>query len=549
MSIRTRLSRLMLSATLVACAACQRARAPESFIPADAAAVLSVPRLDQALGSYKALAERFVEIPAVRNALLKGEAKALKETGIDLDRIESIRARGLNPQQGLYVFLPATADRGCLVTAVLDRDAADVFVRELLRKVTAKGLTFREARAQGLTLTEVLEEGQTQAELAYVHHRKSLLVCASEKTVNLADYVATVAQAKPEQGLLGRADFQAARVGIGNAQFWAYIEASVARKWLIDSNDDKSSDFTSTLAEELQGRKAFAAGLDVSGQAATLRVFLHGTQARAAEDRALWSGQGPAPDFVQFLPLSGNILLIKASANIPVLTEHLMQEGGGFLGRVKLEENLAAVNQKLGFDLRKDILALLAGRFLIGFDKLGFGLDEARKAEDPMAVVPKLPAYLLAQVNDRGKAAGLLASIERRLRESEIPVDVSGTTEPIYTVSPNGRPLLSFGLLKDVLVVSTADHFPKLLEYSRAEPTDRAEIGSGRVSSHLRTADSEVLYVDLVQTAALLHAVTLLKPDKEIDEILPVLDKLRDVALLSQGHEDGSSFEFQVRLR
>ncbi len=549
MIAHSRLSRLTVSAALVACVGCQRARLPESFVPADAAAVLSVPRVDQALVAYKALAERFADLPAVRNALLKGEARALKETGIDLDRPESIQARGLNPQHGLYAFLPAMDDRGCLVVAVLDRDAADGFVREILRKLSAKTLTFREARARGLTLTEVIEEGQTQAEMAYLHHRKSLLLCVADKTVNLTEYVAGVAQTKPDQGLFARADFQAARAGVGTTQLWAYVEAGAARKWLIDRKSGKFRDSFATLAEELQGRNAFSAGLDVSGQAATLRVFLHSTAARAAEDRKLGSGQGPAPNFIQFLPLNGTILLLKATANMPVMVEHIMKEGGGILGRDKLEEGVAAVNQKIGLDLRQDVLALLAGRFILGFDKLGFGLDEARKAEDPMLVAPKLPAYLLAQVNDRGKAAGLLSTIERRLRQFEIPVEVAGTTEPVYTVSPNGRPLLSFGLRGDVLVVSTAEHFPKLIEYSRAEPSARVEIGSGQVSSLLRTADAEMLYLDLVQTAALLHALTLLKPDKELDEVLPVLDRLRNVALLSQWHEDGSSIELQLRLR
>lgn len=69
------------------------------------------------------------------------------------------------------------------------------------------------------------------------------------------------------------------------------------------------------------------------------------------------------------------------------------------------------------------------------------------------------------------------------------------------------------------------------------------------VALTLRSADTTAIYRELAQTAALLHALTLLKPDKEADEALPVLDKLRDLAILSQWRDDGALAEFHVRLR
>jgi hypothetical protein len=539
----------MLFAALLAFVGCQRTRAPESFIPADAVAVLSIPRMDQGMAAFKALGERFSDLPTVRKALAKLTGETLKETGIDLDRPDSIRISGLDAQKGLHAFLPATADRGCLIAGVRDAEAVDTFVRTLLRRLDDKAKDFRAVRARGLSLTEVIEEGQTKAEVAFVQNGKSLLLCIAEKTVDVADYLAGVAQAAPEQGLSRRTDFQAARASLGSTQLWAYVEAGAARKWIIDS---KGGEFSASFKKEvlaLDGRDSLSAGLDVSGQAVALRLFVHSTVERAAADRKLGSGQGPAPNFIQFLPKSGAIFLVKVSMNLPIVVEELMEQGSGVVGKTQVEQGLAAVNRKIGLDLQKDVVALLAGRFLVGADKPGFGLDEARKASDPMTVVPKLPVYLLAQVNDRGKAAGLLSTIERRLRQFGIPVEVAGTTEPVYTVSPEGRPLLSFGLRGDVLVISTAEHFVKLLASSHVEASERGEIGSDQVAALLHTGDGEVMFLDLVQTAALLHAVTLLNPDKDIDEVLPLLDKLRDLALLSQWHDDGSLVELQVRLR
>lgn len=547
MLTRAQLSRLMISAALFVCVGCQRARAPESFIPPDSAMVLSVPRLDQALG-MKAFLNRFADVtPAA--LVLGSENKSLKELGIDLDRPESLRARGIDPQQGVYAFMPVTVDRGCLVAAVSNGAAADAFVREVLRKIVDKPLTFRPARAQGLPLTEILEEGQTQPELALVQHRKSLLLCAADKTVNIADYAAGIAQAKAEQGMVGRPEFQAARAGLGNTQIWAYMSMEATRKWLAESKDRKIRESAAQLLEYLQGRSSIAMGIEASAQAASLRLFVHSPPALAAADRKLMSGVGPAPNFVQFLPQSGVLFLSKINLNMPKLIANIRKGGSELLKGEEFDRNLAVVNGRLGMDLEKDVLGLLSGRFLFGFDQLGFGLEEASKMADPVQLVPKLPTYLLAQVTDRGKAAGLLSSVERLLRQAGLPVGVAGTTEPVYTVSYKEVPILSFGLRGDMLLISTAEHFPKLIENAGAASKSRAEIGSKDVTASLRSADDLLLYMDQVQMSGLMHAVQLLKPDREMARALPFMDKVRDWALFWRWQDNGFSSDMQVRLR
>lgn len=536
----------LMAAVLLVLVGCQRPRLPESFISADAAVVVAVPRLDQAMAGYKTLAERFADLPAVNQALGKGRAKVFKEVGLDLDRPESLVDRGIDPKHGIFVFMAATADRGCLAVAETNRAAADSFVRELLRKISDKSVSFRNTRALGLALTEAIEEGETKAEVAWVHHRKSLLVCAGDKPENVAEYLASVAQAKPEQSIVARADYQAARTSVAPNLMWIYVEAAIARKWLLES---KPSAKVSELLETFEGRKSFALALDAAGQAVTLRFFLHSAAERAAQDAKFARGQGPAPNFPQFLPPSGALLLFKLGFNLPALVDELTRYVGNLLGSGRVDEALVQIKAKSGLDIKEDVLSLLSGRFLLGFDRLGFGLDELRKAEDPMQVAPKLPLYLLMQVNDRGKAAALLATVERLLRQAGVPISVDGTTEPTFTVSPNEHPLFSFGLRGDALLISTAEHFPKLLERSSTALKERAEIGSPQVAEALRSADTMAIYLELAQTAALLHALTLLKPDKELDQVLPVLDKLRDLAILSQWRDDGALCEFQVRLR
>lgn len=542
----TRIPWLMAAATLVMLVGCQRPRPPESFISADAVAVVAVPRIDQAMGAYKTMAERFADLPAVNQAVAKGRAKVLKAVGLDLDRPESLVARGIDTKQGLYGFLAATADRGCLVAAETDRAAADGFLRELVQKVSDKPVSFRNTRALGLALTEAIEEGETKSELAWIHHRKSLLVCAGDKPDNIGEYLARMAQAKPEQGMVARADYQAVRASVAPNLMWVYVEAAMARKWLLDS---KPSAKISELLQTFEGRKSIALALDVAGQAVTLRFFLHSSAERAAQDSKFAKGQGQAPNFQRFLPPSAALLLFKVGINMPAVVDEFAQNLGGLLGKDKVDEALAQLKEKSGLDIKEDVLSLLSGRFLLGFDRLGIGLDELRNADNPTKVIPKLPLYLLVQITDRGKAAALLATVERLLRQAAVPITVAGTTEPTFTVSPNDQPLFSFGLREDVLLISTAEYFPQLIERSRAALKERAEVGSPQVAEALRSADTTAIYVELAQTAALLHALTLLKPDKDIDQVLPVLDKLRDLAILSQWRDDGALAEFQVRLR
>lgn len=541
--------RLLLLMALSAWLGCQPARRPESFIPADAAAVLAVPRIDQLVVAYHTLGERLSEVRAVQALLGHAEDVLRRETGVELDRPESFRLTGLNPQQGLYAFVPAAADRGCVVAAVQNQQVADRALRLVLSKLSPQPLSFRRVYHRGLAVTEVVREGQTVASAGFVLHRKVALLCAAEAIGNLAEYIATIALSPPSAGLWQRPELAAARRSLGSPQAWLYLEVEAAARWLSSAKNERVRALWAKRGEELAGRSAFATGLEVSPRAATLRFTLHSSAARAAEDRRLASGQGPPPNFLQFLPSRGPIVLAKASLNLPATLDRARQEDARLADPGQLDRALAQVNDKLGLDLPKDALSLLSGRFLLGFDKLGFGLQEVRHTDDLTVLLPKLPAYLLLQVKQPGQVAGLLSSIERRLRQLGVPLEVSGRSEPVFTLSYRGRPTLSYGLRGDVLLVSTAEHFAKLLGQAADPWAPHADLAGHPRAASLSTADDQLLYLDLIQTAAFLHALALLRPNPQLDEALLILDRLRDLSVFADWQDEFSLVEVKLRMR
>jgi hypothetical protein len=289
----------------------------------------------------------------------------------------------------------------------------------------------------------------------------------------------------------------------------------------------------------------------------TLRAFVHSTPERAARDKRYGTGQGPAPRFPAFLPPGGAAAALRVSANIPAITQNLKKRAADLLGKEKLEEGAAEARSKLGLDIEKDVLGLFAGRFLLAMDPPTPELLRLGMERGPSGVVPELPLYLLAQVTDPKRATVLLDSVHKMLTELQVPISVSAGPEPTYGVmdkkpseAPAGeepKALLRFGLVGDVLMVSGGGYFTQVHERSRT--AGKITLGSPQVSAAMQSADESLIFVDLVQITSLVRAAHLLRPDPGVSEMLPALDQLRDVALVSKWRDDGAQADLQLRLR
>lgn len=523
-------------------AGCQKkARAPETLVPADADVVISMPRIDAALAAYKAVAGKFTDVPAVSAALAEGKASLLKELALDLDNPQSLRARGIDPGQGLYAFLRAADEAVCVTAAVTDDAAADALVREVLRRTSDKPLKFQEAKAGGGSVTEAREEGGA-AKAVWLQHRKSLLLCAGDKPGNLAEYTVSLTQQRPEQALTQRADYKAVRAGIGSVFVWGFVTSATMQKWA--RTEPKFAQALQGM-RELQGIQALSLGLDASAQEVALRSFLLTTPAGIERYRSMTAASGKPADFGRLMSVTRSLLFMKASVNMPMMMDEVAREMAKEPAseRQKIDQVTEGIRSKTGLDVRKDVLDLLSGRFLAVVERPSFGLDEVMKAAEPRSVVPRLPIFALLQIKDRARTAALLGTIEREMRAAGAKITVDSAAQPVYTVWDENVALLSYRLLDDVLVVSMAGHMDEL--HRRAKSPEKAAPGAGSGA----LGSDNVIYVDLQQVGALLHAIDLWKPDLHLDRAMPVMDKLRDLTMGTELRADGARFETTLRFR
>lgn len=591
---------VLLALLLVSCAlaGCRPPPEPEAYVPPDVALVVAIPQLDQAFAAYQELEKRFTSIPELKTEREKLVQEA-RNHGFPFDK-ESFAAQGINTQQGIYFFMPPSADRGCVLAGVKNRFGVDGLLMNLFKKGGDEPVTFHPVSVGGLTVTEVRERGEEKGSASWVHHKKTLVLCITDKKgEGASEYTAKIAQRDPAQGLMKGADMKSVRTALGTTQAWAYLGADGVKKWILDEKQKKSApahkkpirkpkiepiadrseahddDATddeadqadeqeepssfdlASMLDEFKGYKSLSFGLVLSGQEVTVRTYLHSTPERAAEDRRVGTGVGPAPRFTSFLPPGGPAFLLRVSGNIPALVQSLKKRMAQVIGADKIDGAAAEARNKLGLDVEKDVLGVFSGRFLLGVDPPSPDLLSLGLQRGAMGVVPELPVYLLAQVTERQQAAKLLASIEKLLTELNVPV--TGSEGPVYAVldkkasklpeAEAPQAMIRFGLLGDVLVVSPGKYFLQVQDRSRAAAPGKVSLGSPQVTAAVQSADDSVIFLDLAQLTSLVRAATLLKPDPAVTKALPVLDQLRDLALISQWRNDGALVDLQLRLR
>lgn len=582
------LALLLFTSALVGC---RPPPEPESYVPADAALVVGIPQIEQALTAYQELEKRFTSVPTLRTEREKLVQEA-RELGFPFDK-ESLQNQGINIKQGLYFFVPGAGDRGCVLAGVKNNLGVDGLVMNLVKKISGPSITFHPVTARGVKVTEARKADGQPVGLSWVHQKKTLVLCAlgDEGRGSVSDYTASVALRDPAQSMTKSADMKAVATALGPTQAWVFLNAEGVGKWIVDkekeharrfaprtkkakqdtdaedrsdgdsedASDDEPVDtrpgpfeLTSYL-DELKGYKSLSFGLSLSGQEVTLRAFIHSTPERAAQDKLYATGQGPAPRFTSFLSPGGAAFVLRVSANMPAVIQNLKKRAAKIIGDKQLEDGAAQARSKLGLDIEKDVLSLFAGRFLLAMDPPSPELLQHGMERGPRGVVPELPIYLLAQVTDPKRAAALLDSVRKALNELQVPVSASPGPEPIYAVledkTPTGEApaLLRFGLVGDTLLVSGGTYFTQVHERSRS--AGKIGLGSPQVTAAMQSADESLAFVDLTHVTSLIRAAMLLRPDPGISDMMPVLDQLRDLALVSKWRNDGTQAELQLRLR
>jgi hypothetical protein len=575
-----------------ALAGCRPPPEPESYVPADAALVVGIPQIEQALAAYQELEKRFAAVPTLKTDREK-LMQELRELGFPFDQA-SLQNQGINTKQGLYFFMPTSGDRGCVLAGVKNNVGVDGLVMNVVKKISGASITFHPVTARGVRVTEARKADGQPAGVSWVHQKKTLVLCALSEELrgSVSDYTASIALRDPAQGMTKSADMKAVATALGPTQAWIFLNAEGVGKWILDKEKKKANRFAprkkakheaadgeddgdsdsdepsddepagrspgpfelASYMDELKGYKSLSFGLALSGQEVTLRAFIHSTPERAAQDKRYATGQGPAPRFTSFLAPGGAAFVLRVSANMPAVVQNLKKRAAQIIGDKQLEDGAAQARSKLGLDIEKDVLGLFSGRFLLAMDPPSPELLRHGMERGPRGVAPELPIYLLAQVTDPKRAGGLLDSVRKTLTDLQVPVSASAGPEPIFSLlddkPPTGEPapaLLRFGLVGDILLVSGGTYFTQVHERSRT--AGKIGLGSPQVTAAMQSTDESLLFVDLTHVTSLIRAAMLLKPDPGISDMMPVLDQLRDLALVSKWRNDGTQAELQLRLR
>jgi hypothetical protein len=526
---------------LLSLSACKRLQggAAETYLPEDAVAVVAVPHIGQALRAWKTVEGKFSDLEPVRRALARGKADIVKEAEFDPDQPDSLRQLGVDLDGGIYYALSASGKDHAIVIGASDTAKLDAYLRRLLQRGD-KTLQFDERTVNGVKVT-VAGTG-TRPRLAWTALRRHLLLCPEAQGEKLAEHVAHLARL--DRSLAGSRAFKQAREKIGRHHLLVYGDMARAQQLIAGAWPLVGTAMAGQLGG-WQDYRTLAFGLALSAEEILVRMYTELAEGRGKTFAELARGTGKAAPFGQHLPAE-TMGLLRFSFNAARILDHL----GTVLPpkqKRSLYEGIEAFEQAAKIDVKKDLLPVLAGRFVLA--GLTPALGTIHKGMKEVDVVRALPGMVMVQVADEKRAAELLASLERAMVVRGLPVRsrVEGERK-IYWVEQDGQAAVRWIVARELLILATGDELLRTL--ARLGKGDLGErLDHPRARAALRADDGMVLYLNLSRLTDMLRDMNTRTPEAGLDGTIMVLAKFRDIALTSEIAGDSATGEFSVRLR
>jgi hypothetical protein len=540
------------------CSGC-KGKAPLNYVPQDAAVVLVVPGVGQALTDAKLLLDKFRDQTPVKMGLEAGKAQVVKELGFDPENPESMKTKGIDPSGGLVASLGSDGKSVAIAFGVEDQKLLEKLLRELAGKMTGGAATFVEKDVGGARMTLLQLPGGNDPRAAWTYVGKHIVICPAAKDGKVADYLAQVT--KLEANIKRNKTFSAVESKIGKYHALVYADGAGAKKMQAARNEERlkgASEWMRKYIKERQdatdGFMAYFEGgalaLRLSAEGATLRGYTAIPSDKGKTIREIFKGTGDAVDLAKFIgpdalavgrfSIDGKKLMDRMLELMPPAAKR-----GFYAGVERIERDLK-------LSVEKDVLALLAGRYA---GAVFAPPADAIKAGPPRGMsdaVRFLSLVGMAQVTDTQKAADLLVKLERMMVMAH--VDVKTRTEgdrKVYSIDSDGRTLVAWTVVKNVVVVGTGDRLAKTVALVTGGGDNvLSTVDSSRAKSLLKSPEGIVLYYNVAKTADTVRAMDLPAELKAIlSTALTTVSKFSDVTVSWEVEDEGVLGELAVRVK
>lgn len=520
-----------VAATSLGCGGgCRGSKAPLQYVSHDALAVIEIPSVSRGVRHALAFVEHFKQGALATTLIATKKGQLEKQLGFAIDKPDAYRAKGIEPKAGLVISLDS---EGMVTVAmpVAKADALDKYLRELLTRQLPGSPVFKDKEQDGLKVTLVTGSAAASgAQGGWAFHGKHLLLA-----IGKGDVAQTLAGlTKLKKTAKDNATLQRLRKRLGDTDIMVYVDGAAARQRLQRRFDERVKEASEWSRKRLRAEKelaegvlsyfeGWAVGLELRQKMISLRSTVAMPEAKAKVLRGILSGKGSAPELGKFIGPDA-LVVARGSLQLKLLIDRALELIPPRAKR-RLYRQIERFERRNNISVEKDLLALLAGRYAFAL----FAPTAEALQQPPTSVAEAarmVQMALFAQVADEKKAAEMLRRLERFLVMARVDVRTRTRDQrKVYTLERSGKALVSWTLVKNVLVVASEKRLDSTLTLiTKGGKNVLSQVRSSRAKSLLRDGNGNVLYQDLSKALDTVRAVNL--PTKIKLLLTPLLGSL-----------------------
>jgi hypothetical protein len=293
-----------------------------------------------------------------------------------------------------------------------------------------------------------------------------------------------------------------------------------------------------------------AFSLRISADGLLLRGYMGVTPEKAKAVQEIFKGTGAPASFGKYIGPDA-LAFTRYSLNAKRLMDRSVEAlppgaKRGFYSALERLEREAKIS------VEKDVFGLIGNRFAAALFAPGPEVIKAGPPRGRAQWARALPAVFMAQVTDAAKVAELLAKLERVLVMAQVEVRARAEGDRrVYSVEEDGKPVLSWTVLKDVAVLATGDRLgPTTALVGGKGDNVLGQLDNSRAKSLLKSDDGNLFYFNISKTADLVRSMDLPGEVKAIlSTPLSTVSKLADAMIDFEVEDEGLMGEFQVRVK
>ena len=476
------------------------------YVPHDAAFVLMVPSIKEAMQQQAKLLARFRKHKVFASIWEQFGRLAVQALGFDPTRPATLDATGLDPLGGVVAAISADGQESMVALAVTNREAMERSLRGRVTQMNAAA-KFETRNVSGFKMTVVKDQA-----LAWGYHGYSVVISLGTADGKSAEHVARLVGLKENIGadkifkeMLGKVRDQQVVVFINGDSVGRRYNKYRDRRARVTSK--KANGSPRDPAKELSSYfRGGILGIGASGKRVEIKTFLGVPQNKSGKLVRLMKGKGRAPPLGRYI-LPNAVTAARGSLDLRMLVDWLEARMDP-KAQKRHRLGVKGFEQETGIK-EQNLYGLLAGRYALGLFAPSQG---AMVGGGPLLyrLVQGAGGVLLVQVTDAQKAASVLERLAKawQARGVELQAKPRGGGKQ-YCYRHQDQCLVSWAVAKNLVVISSSRHLAasvKLVEQGGESLLNKVK--SSHARSTFRKDEGMIWYLDLYQTATLMKKIS-----------------------------------------